>query len=175
MQLYNQISCWENRRRVRRLKELRNAIVRYFENESSTLNNLALRTTINLMIVSSERMIRAAGIPTTVHSYNPRTTSSVAIDLLGSVWNLDQFRITEQEVIDMVERAIGVYEEDYSASWLRTFNPLHWLGLSPFFVFRAVGFQTDQWQYETWGKVITLAFQALSVVAAVITVFQFAR
>jgi hypothetical protein len=31
------------------------------------------------------------------------------------------------EVLDMVERAIGIYKRDYLGAWIRTFSPFHWL------------------------------------------------
>lgn len=79
------------------------------------------------------------------------------------------------EVVDFIDRAIGVYTSDRANSIIRTLNPFFWLILileivvrSPFYVLRVAGFNQKKMEESFLGRltkgVIALAGLAFTVV-----------
>lgn len=94
------------------------------------------------------------------------------IDVLPSLFELDSFRIPHKRAVDLIERALGVYQSDRIAALRRTINPLWWLfrGLLwfariPFVFLGGLGFDAARAEGSVFGKI----FKLLLATSAVLT------
>jgi len=135
---YKKISIWENRKRLKLLNEFRNLVITYFNNIESDLFNLRenqqaieARRKINLLIDKVHFIIRSAGILPLMYYSPPPAVGGLAgnIDLIYNIFNLYRFKIEPQYLLDFIDRAIGIYENDKFNALLRTLNPLFWISL----------------------------------------------
>ena len=113
-----------------------------------------------------------------MHWTPPRLVGGPAadVDLFGDLFHLP-WGITSTHVIDFLDRAIGVYEEDERAALIRTYNPfwwlqrgLSWLGRIPFRVLRAVGINTTRLEGTGVGAAIGLVTTLVTLAAALLTI-----
>ena len=76
-------------------------------------------------------MVALAGIQT-VRDWMTvgKKTEPVRVDILEQFWHVDRLWLSLQAPSDVVDEAIGKYQADQLKSWVRTFCPLYWLGLS---------------------------------------------
>ncbi len=163
---YRKIPIWENRRRVELLTKFRSLIVEYFNNVSFEYsipieNRVAkdARRNINLILNEVNSVIISAGIKTV--AYYSGGGSGGSIDLIQNVFNLHYYLIGYEQVLDMVDRAIGVYESDKSNALLRTLNPLFWISLIldyivslPFKFVGKMGFNQSRIESSIVGRIV---------------------
>ena len=102
------------------------------------------------------------------------------VDLLDNLFILHQFQIPQGRVIELIDRAIGIYENDKCSAILRSINPLWWLwkGLvllssGPFRLLSAAGFDTASIENSFIGRLFRLVVMLVTVLAAFLTVLQF--
>src|SRR5699024_5865324 len=139
MSYYKKILVWENNRRINKLIEFQGLVVEYFNN--SRVEWMAderneeepariARYKINRMMDEAHEIILYSGInPSITWSPPPAVGGYVRnIDLIQNVFNLHGFQIGVREVLDFIERSIGIYERNHSASLIRTLNPLFYIG-----------------------------------------------
>jgi len=81
--------------------------------------------------------------------------------------------------LDVIERAIGIYENDRLNALFRTVNPLFWIGLIldyivslPFKVIGKVGFNQKKIESLITGRVIKGTLYLIMVLAAFLTVLE---
>ncbi len=135
---YKDITFFENRDRLKLLKELRYNSMQYFEN--STLNIESgeydenseakeARDRINLILVEAYKIIRLADIKTAATSSSSLIFGGQGknIDLILNMFNLGRNNIPASVVIDYIEKAIHVYNSDRPCAFFRTINPFFWL------------------------------------------------
>ena len=158
MNSYKNIPIWENARRCNVLVEFRNDVVSYFNNSSArgigadrTENAEAVqaRWRINNILDQTHRIIEAAGIPQTITWTPPPAVGGYVhqIHMILNLFEFARFQIPPGNAVDLIERAIGVYQANRRAALVRTINPFWWLfcGLLwfariPFVFLGAVGF-----------------------------------
>ena len=191
MNSYRNIPLWENVRRLEILGEFRNDVVRYFDNcehpegawmlDSPIENTEAVqaRQRINSTVDQAQRIIKAAGIPQTITWTPPPAVGGYVqkIHMLFNLFEFTRFRIPSQNAVDLIERAIGVYQSDRMAAIRRTINPFWWLfrGLLwfariPFVVLGAVGFDAARMEKSVWGKFFKIT--SVGLTAALLTIFN---
>jgi len=75
------------------------------------------------------------------------------------------FQISEQQLLDSIERAIGIYKNDTTNALLRTYNPFFWLVLIleyivglPFKIFGKVGFNQQKIESSLIAKIVKIIF-----------------
>jgi hypothetical protein len=133
---YKDINYFQNRKRISDLKKFKNLVNSYFENISFTFHNLSendiaqeKRTEINLMTARITRFLSDAGVSTEVYYSPPPAIGGPCgrIDILGNIFQAHVFDFNKNTIIDMLEKAIGVYNDDKSLSVIRTINPFFWL------------------------------------------------
>lgn len=189
MRPYDKIFIWENRNRVKLLKEFRNLVIEYYnnvernsffsvkENEKAT----KLRTKINLILDKIYWIIKSANVETSIFYFPPPAVGgySLDIDLICNIFNLARYEISPQQVLDHIERAIGIYEEDKIKSLLRTFNPFTWIMLIieylatlPFKFLEILGFNRTEIEASILGKIFKGIFQFIFWFAALLTVLE---
>ena len=87
-------------------------------------------TDINLALVEIHHIITSSGISTKfIYTAPPFLGGrSTKFDLIFDMFNLYEFGIPPQKVVDIIEISIGVYESNRTKSISRMFNPFFWLG-----------------------------------------------
>ena len=189
MNSYRNIPLWENVRRLEILGEFRNNVVRYFNNcghpegawmlDSPIENTEAVqaRQRINSTVYQAQRIIEAAGMLQTITWTPPPAVGGYEqkIHMLFNLFEFTRFQIPSQNAVDLIERAIGVYQSDRRAALRRTLNPFWWLfrGLLwfariPFVVLGAVGFDAARAEGSVFGKI----FKFLLAISAVLTILN---
>ena len=194
MNSYKNIPLWENARRCHILAEFRNDVVSYFNNcvhdehswiaEGKRIENTdaaPARRRINSTVVQAQRIIEAAGISQSI-MWTPSPMvggNAQQIDVLPSLFELDSFRIPHKRAVDLIERALGVYQSDRIAALRRTINPLWWLfrGLLwfariPFVFLGQIGFNTARAEGSALGKLFKAIIALVTVAASLLTVLN---
>lgn len=157
MRYFNKLFIWENKKHLKILKDYRCDIVEYFKNVdysyySGPVENekaIKLRQKINMESGAVLTALEVATVEPVITYSPPPAVGGLAGDIntVKNIFNLHNFQMSSQEVLDFVDQAIGIYKTDYFKSYLRTFNPFHWLTLLileiiriPFYILGAVGF-----------------------------------
>ena len=138
---YNKLTIIRNRHRARDLRIFRDMVETYFERAEYVADDLpadwegarAARSQINRMLPRAIQIVHAAGLsPSNPTTTDPGPTVGNA-DVLRNIFSARYANGGEQEILDVIDMALGVYEASrFNAMW-RTVNPLH-------YVFSAVGF-----------------------------------
>jgi len=99
------------------------------------------------------------------------------LNLLDNIFNLQNYDIEPQTIIDFIDQAIGVYERDFTSSIIRTFNPLFWAGKVleaiasvPFMVLGRLGLPQQKIESSPLGVIIKWLIKGIT---AFTTVWQF--
>jgi hypothetical protein len=134
----NRLTIIRNRYRVRELREFRKWVEVYFERSERDANGAvvdwegaqAARSQINRMLLRVIQIVRAAGI-------GGASGSELVTDPGLPVGRVDVLQRTftarlgdglDQEIFDLLDMAIGVYESDLGPAFLRSINPLYYAG-----------------------------------------------
>ena len=194
MNSYKNIPMWENARRRHVLEEFHDDVVSYFNNlvhnedswmvEGQIENTDAVlaRQRINHTVDQAQRIIRAAGIAQIIKWTPPPQVGGYVqqIDVLPNLFELTSFQIPHTRAVDLIERALGVYQSDRPAAFRRTINPLWWLfrwllwfARIPFVFLGAVGFDAARAEGSVVGKFFKAIFASLAATAALLTVLSF--
>lgn len=185
---YKKIPIWENRKRLKLLKEFRNLVITYFNNIKIDLFNpienqqaIETRRQINLLIDKVHFIVISAGILPVIYYTPPPAVGGLAgdIDLIYNIFNLHRFQIKPQYLLDFIDRAIGVYENDKLNALLRTLNPLFWISLIldyivslPFKFIGKIGFNQNKIESSIVGRLIKGALYLITVFAAFLTILE---
>lgn len=140
MNPYNKITIVRNRHRVRDLHVFREFVQAYFERPEYDTDGLqvewdnrqATRAQINQMLPRVVQVVNAAGLGAAATVTNP----GVGVGNPDAVQNIFTARYANtdgQEILDVLDMAIGVYEGGRFAAMARTANPF-------FYAARILGF-----------------------------------
>ena len=161
MKPYHKLTIVRNRHRVRDLRMFRERVEAYFERSEYGADGLlvdwegtqAARSQINQMLPRVVQVVSAAGIGT------PATATDPGIglgdpDAVQSIFSSRYADTGGQEILDVVDMAIGVYEASRFIALARTVNPFHYAATALVFVvslprrfFTALGFRP--WRSRT--------------------------
>ena len=187
MNSYRNIPIWENVRRVEVLEKFRDDVVSYFSNSNAmelgegrreNTDAVQARQRINLTVDQARRIIEAVGIPQIIRWTPPPIVGGDVqhLDVLPSLFELDSFQIPHERAVDLIDRALGVYQFDHKAALRRTINPFWWLKRSilwllsiPFVLLGAVGFDAGRAEGSFFGKM----FKLLVATSAVLTILNY--
>ena len=141
---------FENRYSIKKLTEFRNLTEKYFSPNLGVQQEQNIRPEINKLIVLIEKIIKEADIPISItHRFTIYET--IKLNLLSNFFELEDYKISSQEVIDLIDKAIGVYFYDKIPSIIRTVNPIFWFVKCLDFIFNTLfyllqnaGFQTEE-------------------------------
>ena len=174
MKNYRKITCYENRRRLRKLSEFREQVILYSSRgdyESEEVNRV--QTRINLMMQEVSKIVFAAEIDTNIVRVPPGGPI-VNIEVISNIFSLSQLDIPINELINFLERSIGVYQSDRRNSLFRTINPFWWVGRLPFKLIGAVGFDAIRAEESRYGRFIKFVFWTLPpAITAYLTLFDY--
>jgi len=139
---YDRLTILRNRHRVRDLQVFRSRVRAYCEQFEYDADGLpvdwegvqAARAEINRMLPRIVQIVQAAdfGGPSGVAS--PHNPAGRAVEILQGIFSARYAHRAYQEVLDVTDMAIGVYEANRFAALLRTVNPFHYLGAALGFV-----------------------------------------
>jgi hypothetical protein len=190
MKLFNNIPIWENKRRLKLLKEFRGLVVTYFENskynwmaEGMIEKPLAKETReqINRNINQIYPVVLLADVSPMIQWTPPPAIGGYIqnIDTLINIFNLHNYQLSHDEVLGYLDRAIGAYEADQLSSWVRTCNPfwwfnqlLIWVTHLPFKFLDEIGFDGGKAEKAPLGKAVRGILYLVPVIAAFLTILN---
>lgn len=174
---------------LRKLDDFRNDLILYFNNiersfglefiENST--GKQVRTKINRYVNEVHEIIITSGISTEVTYTPPPMIGGYRqnIDLVSNIFNFHMYQIEPNNLLDIVDRAIGRYESDRAQSIVRTLNPFFWFGRFldilvslPFRFFQRAGISTKAFEESFFGKIAKLILYLVSLAASFLTILQ---
>lgn len=191
MAYYKKITIWENRKRTELLVAFRNLVDTYFTNLED-YSHLGLdphenekakkaRREINMILDKMHSVIILAGVSPTIYYSPPPAIGGLAgtIDLIYNIFNLHHFEIKPENLLDLIDRAVGIYENDRLNAWLRTINPLFWLGLIldyivslPFKIIGKIGFNQERVESSIMGRITKGVLYLIIVLAAFLEILE---
>ena len=194
MRNYKEITFWENRTRQELLNEFINNINQYFklsdfdpyqQEPIESSESLEVRTKLNKKIGIVNRIMYGAHVFPNV-TYTPPSAVGGYVQNINIIENfalLYQFRIPPIQVIDVLEKAVGVYEDDFTKSIVRTFNPLFWAGRLigyiasiPFKFLGSIGLPENKIKNSFLGKLLKTIIEALLwIITTFSTVWEFLK
>ena len=189
MRYYTKILIWENKRRLNKLREFRPLMIRYFNNsqvgfgggrvEESAAKEA--RREINLLRGEIHSIILNSGIDPSFSWTPPAAVGDdeTEIDLIEDIFNLDQFDIGPNNLLDLIDRVIGKYDSNCKSAFIRTFNPFFYLGLVldtisdlPFIAIGILGFNRQKIKTSAIGRLVKGILYLTIIVAAVLTILH---
>jgi hypothetical protein len=158
----------------KKLYAFRSDLVTYFSNlehdyaseivENSTAKQI--RSKINRSLSEAHDILAGSEISMNLTYTPPAMIGGYIqnIDLVANVFNLHRYMIEPNNLLDLVDRAIGVYESDQKLALVRTFNPLFWfvrlldaLVSIPFLFFQKAGLSTKKFE-ESFLTIIIILY-----------------
>lgn len=182
---YKILPFWENIKRRRELEIYRQNIEKYFERvdfsdySRSLIDNnetKKIRTFLNKQSGFIQVYLLGVGVsPDVVHTPPPAIGGYVQrINLVENLFNLFNYDIEHQILVDTIDKAVGIYEKDFFSSVIRTINPLFWFGKLleiiasiPFYLLGSVGFNRRKIENSTAGKLVKWLIKFLTLLLAV--------
>jgi len=192
MRHYTKILVWENNRRLNKLIEFRELVIAFFEstgakwNRNQTISELTApeaRRRINNSMQDVHSTILRAGMSPTVTWVPPPIIGGYAqnVNLIYDIFNLDGFpEIEADHVLDLIDRAIGIYESDRKWARVRVFNPLFYVRLVfglvpdlPFVALGKLGFNQYRMEVSIFGRLVKGVLYLIQVIAALMAINQY--
>jgi hypothetical protein len=134
MKPYDRLTIVRNRHRARYLRIFRNRVQAYFEQLEYDADGLpvdwaairAARAEINRMLPWVVQIVEAAdlGATSAASLHNP---ANRAVEIINDIFSIRYEQGTYQEILDVIDMAVGVYDATRFSALTRTFNPFHYL------------------------------------------------
>jgi len=189
MRRYKCIPYWENASRIKTLRCFL-SLVNEYQNSLTKVSFLEVRenavsqkkrSEINTRLDKAHSIILASGCDSIAHYAPPAATGGLAgsIDLIHNMFNLPRMQVSYQQITDLIERSIGIYEADSSKAFARTINPFFWLGLIldfiselPFIFLGKIGFDQKKVEGSWLGRIVKGVLYLVTVFAAFLTILE---
>jgi hypothetical protein len=190
MTYHTKILPWENNSRLDRLAEFRALVVEYFNNSRAEWmvderiqqpKAEEARVKINRMMDGIHDIILYAGVNPSIRYTPPPAVGGYVqnIDLVQNIFNLHRFHIAPNNLLDFIDRAIGVYENNSGPAFRRAINPFFYVGLVldlvariPFVLIGRAGFNRQKAEESLAGRVIKGVIYIITALASLLTVLQ---
>ncbi len=140
-----------------------------------------IRVKINRMMDEIHDIILHSGVNPSIR-YTPSAMVGgyvQNIDLVQNIFNLHRFRITANNLLDFVDRSIGIYEGNRRPALLRAINPFFYLGLVfdlvariPFVLIGRAGFNRQKVEESLAGRLVKGSIYIVTALASLLTVLQ---
>ena len=146
MKPHDQLTIIRNRHRARELRLFRELVETYFERSERDVNDMpmdwegaqAARSRINQMLARVIQIVRAAGVGGSAGT-GAITDPGPAlgrVEVLQRIFSVRTGDGLDQEILDVIDMALGVYEGGRYLAVARTFNPFYYAGTALAFVAR---------------------------------------
>jgi hypothetical protein len=187
---YRRILPWENNRRLDKLAEFRALVIQYFNNSRAEWmvdgriekpDAEETRVKINRMMDETHDIILCSGVNPSIRHIPPAVVGGYIqnIDLVQNVFNLNRFQITANNLLDFIDRSIGIYESNNRPALLRAINPFFYLGLAldlvariPFVIIGRAGFNRQKVEESLAGRLVKESIYIVTALASLLTVLQ---
>jgi hypothetical protein len=134
MKPYDRLTIVRNRHRARYLRIFRSRVQAYFEQLEYDTEDLpvdwtgvrAARAEIHRMLPWVIQIVQAADLGATTAA-SMRNPAGRAVEILHDIFNVRYEQGGYQEILDVVDMAVGVYDATRYSALARTFNPFHYL------------------------------------------------
>ena len=164
-------------------------MIRYFNNSRVGLGGGRVeesgakeaRREINRLKDEIHSLILNSGIDP-VFSWTPPSAvggDETEIDLIEEIFDLDQFDIGPNNVLGIIDRAIGEYDSNRRSAFVRTLNPFFYLGRMldtisdlPFIIIGIFGFSRQKMKASVVGRLVKGLLYLIIIVAAVLTILH---
>jgi hypothetical protein len=128
------ITILRNRHRARDLRRFRVMVETYFERAEYVTDDLpvdwegarAARSQINQMLPRVIQIVHAAGLNVRSASTTGPGPMVADVEVLRNIFSARFADGADQEILDVIDMALGVYEASRFNAMLRTINPLHY-------------------------------------------------
>lgn len=137
---HHRLTFLPNRHRARELRVFRQLVVTYFERSQRDPDDVLMdwegaqeaRASINQRLPRVLRMVEAAGLGTggSLSGVTDPGLGLARADVLRGIFRARYAEGLEQEILDALDMAIGVYDGDRLVALIRTVNPFHYVGLA---------------------------------------------
>lgn len=134
MKPYDKLTIVRNRHRARDLRRFRELVETYFERAESDTDGLlvdwegaqAARSQINQMLPRVIQIVHATGLHAPTANITDPGPTVADVKVLHNIFGARDADGTEQEILDVIDMALGVYEASRFAALARTVNPFHY-------------------------------------------------
>lgn len=128
------ITFLRNRHRARDLRRFRVMVETYFERAEYVADDLpvdwegarAARSQINQMLPRVIQIVHAAGLDARTAPTTGPGPMVADVEILRNIFSSRYADGAEQEILDVIDMALGVYEASRFNAMLRSINPLHY-------------------------------------------------
>lgn len=177
MNHYSDISYRENIKRADHLLHFRELAITYYNKDKGDKERSRMNKALNRI----KKIVHATEINTRItHMPAPAIGGHIfTFDLLDELFNLGRHGIQPSYLIDILERSMGVYEDDRSRALWRTINPLWWLkrllvgvGRFPFFILASMGFNLERLEHSLIGRLIKGSLSLLAAFASLLLIAE---
>ncbi len=190
MKPYNKITIWENNRRLVKLIKFRELVLKYFNNSRvewmvderiEEPEALRARVEINRLMDEIHNIILYSGINPSIRWTPPPAVGGYIqnVDLIQNIFNIHRFQISPNNVLDFIDRSIGVYEYNHTRALIRTLNPLFylsiffdWVSELPFIFIGWLGFNREKAELSLIGRLMKGLLYLVTVIASALTILQ---
>lgn len=190
MSYYTKILPRENKKRLDKLAVFRELVIEYFNNSHAEwMDNERIeqpraeeaRVEINRMSDTIHATILYAGINPSIRYTPPPAVGGYIqnIDLVQNIFSLQRFQVGPKYLLDFIDRAIGIYENNARPAFLRSMNPFFYLGLVfdlvagvPFALIGRAGFNRKKAEASLAGRMIKGTIYIITALASLLTVLQ---
>lgn len=190
MRRLKQTFPWEIKSAVNEMTLFRDFVVAYFNGctydgvfgeRTEKPAAVNARREINLKMTSVQRLTDLSQVNSRLIWTPPPTVGGYVknIDLIDNVFLLDGYRIRSKMLIDVLDQAIGTFQDELPRAWIRLFNPLFWIELMsiwvaglPFQLLGFAGFDAGKAEASIPGRMIKFLIELTTFVAALTTILQ---
>jgi len=184
MKRLHDLFLWEVRSRIDKIQNYQKLINEYFTNIDyseysreiiDNENSVRIRHQLNLDSAEVHKYISTVTSPILTYYPPPAIGGFVTdIDLVDNIFNLQKYDIEPQSLIDVLDKALGIYQSELTPSLIRIFNPFVWLGKLleivasvPFLLLGSVGFDKKRLELSFVGKIVKLIIKLISLVVTI--------
>ena len=134
MKPYDSLTIIRNRHRARDLRAFRSLVEIYFEQSEVALDDLpvdwegarAARAQINQMLPRVIQIVHSAGLDAATAKTRHPGPKVADIEILRNIFTTRPSEGQDQEILDVIDMATGVYDATRFEALVRTVNPLHY-------------------------------------------------
>ena len=186
---HDHVPVWLNGSRLRFLRRFREELARYFDSVTyeafpfrvvETDDARGLRESLEPRLRRCRRMVGATGRVSLLRlAPGERAGDVERVNLIDAAFHLNRYNLGKGDVLEALDQAVRAYEEDRSASWLRTFNPLFWLDLTlnyveqvPFLPLRLFGVKPSRAASTSAGHLIRVLVRLVALLGLALLVVR---
>lgn len=130
----DKLTIFRNRHRARDLRRFREMVETYFERAEYVTDDLpmdwegarAARSQINQMLPRVIQIVHAAGLDARTANVTGPGPMVADVEVLRNIFTARFADGADQELLDVIDMALGVYEASRFNAMVRTINPLHY-------------------------------------------------